>query len=153
MIDDSEDKKRTFIVTIKFKVGGYLPYMVTKEHVESNIRSEVEEAVGEIALASEYYDMDEDIEWGVYLEGDVKVNSQEFSIDIGEKPFCEHCGEKHEDFGIEVHDDGTSWCMSCFLSGSNDDVFSEEELNIIYANEKTLKKEFYKKKLKELEND
>jgi len=150
MIDDSDDKNRTFIVTAKFKVSGYLPYMVTKEHVESNITSQIEDAVGEIALSSEYYDMDEDIEWGVYLHGDVKIKSQEFSVDICEEPFCEHCGERHTDFGIEVHDDGTSWCIDCFLSG-NDDVFSEEELKELYKKEKFLRREYLLKQLHELE--
>ena len=152
MIDDSEDRNRTFLVTVNFKVSGYLPDMVTKKHIESNIQSEIEESVGEIALSSEYYDMDDDIEWGVYLSGDVKVKTQEFSIDICEEPFCEHCGERFTDFGIEVHDDGSSWCIDCFLSGSDaEDVLSKEELTDLYKREKKERREYLLRKLHELE--
>ena len=152
MIDDSNDTSKTFIVTVKFKVNGILPSIVTKKHIESNIQSEIEEAVGEVALSSEYYDMQEDIEWAVFLEGDVKVESEEISIDICEEPFCEHCGERHTDFGVQVSDGGTSWCLDCFLSGSHSDVFSEDELNELRKKEKTLAKKYYMKKLMELDD-
>lgn len=152
MIDDSDDKKISYVVTAKFKVSGILPSFIDKKHIEGNIRSEIEEAVGEIALSSEYYDMDEDIEWGLYLEGDVNIDSDEFSIDICEEPFCEHCGERHTDFGIEVSDGGTSWCIDCFLSG-NDEFFSKEELDELYKREKKERREYLLKKLHELEAD
>ena len=152
MIDDSDDSLRTFIVTVNFKVSGYLPDMVTKEHIEGNISSGIQDVVSEIALSSEYYDMQEDIEWGVYLEGDVKIKSTEFSVNICNDPFCEHCGERHTDFGIEISDDGTSWCMDCFLS-ENDDVFSKEELKEIYKKEKFLRREYLIKQLYDLEKD
>jgi hypothetical protein len=135
----------------KIQNGGVLPDFVTKEHIESNIQDVIDEAVGDVALSSEYYDMNDDIEWEIYLEGKVKIQSKEFSIDICEDPFCEHCGERHTDFGIEVRDDGTAWCIDCFLSGSDaDDVLSKEELSDLYKREKKLKIEHYKEKLKQL---
>jgi hypothetical protein len=152
MINDSENTVRSFIVTAKFKVSGVLPDIVTKEHIESNIRSEIEHVVGEIPLSSEHYDINNDVEWAVYLEGNVKINSEEFSINICEEPFCEHCGSKHTDFGVEVSDGGTSWRLNCFIS-ENSDLLSKEEINDLYKQEKLLKKEFYNKKLKELEDD
>lgn len=152
MIDDSNDENKMFIVTAKFKMSGILPGYVEKKHIEGNIQSAIEEAVGDIALSSEYYDMNDDIEWEIYLEGDVKVRSKEFSVVIREEPFCEHCGERHTDFGIEVYDDGTSWCMGCFLSGSDaDDVFTKEELKELYKREKLERRSYLLKKLHELE--
>ena len=154
MIDDSNDDNKTFIVTAKFKMSGILPGYVTKEHIESNIQAAIDEAVGDVALSSEYYNMNDDVEWEVYLEGKVKVESKEYSVEICEDPFCEHCGERHQDFGIEVHDDGTSWCIDCFLSdGAADDVISKEELKELYKREKKLKVEHYKEKLKRLEDE
>jgi len=152
MIDDSNDENKTFIVTAKFKMSGILPGYVTKEHIEGNIQSALDEALGDIALSSEYYDMDDDIEWEIYLEGNVKVDTKEFSIEICEEPFCEHCGERFTDFGIQVHDDGTSWCIDCFLSGGDaDDVFSKEELAELYKREKKERRGYLLKKLHELE--
>ena len=153
MIDDSNDKEKTYIITTKFKVSGILPSFITTEHIESNIESAIEEAIGETALSSEYYDMDEDIEWAVYLKGNVKViESKEMAVSICEEPFCEHCGERHQDFGIEVFDGGTSWCMSCFLC-NDDDVFTEKELDEIYKEEKKLKRQYLLKQLKELDDE
>jgi len=152
MIDDSNDETKNFIVTATFKMSGLLPHIVTKEHVESNIEAALVEALGDIALSSEWYDSSEDIEWEIYLEGDVKVKSKEFSVTIREQPFCEHCGERHSDFGIEVSDDGTGWCIDCFLSG-NGDAFSVKELKELYEKEKFLKREFLLKQLHELEED
>jgi len=152
MIDDSNDENKTFIVTGKFKMSGILPGFVEKKHIEGNIQSAIEEAVAGIALSSEYYDMDDDIEWEVYLDGDVKVKSKEFIVEIREDPFCEHCGERHTDFGIEVYDDGTSWCIDCFLSGSDaEDVFSKEELKELYKRVKNERRGYLLKKLHELE--
>lgn len=31
-----------------------------------------------------------------------------------ELPFCEHCGEGHEPFGVEINDGGTQWCLTCY---------------------------------------
>ena len=152
MIDDSNDENKTFIVTAKFKMSGVLPGYVEKKHIEGNIQSAIDEAVGDIALSSEYYDMNDDIEWEIYLEGDVKISSKEFRIDICEEPFCEHCGERFTDFGIEVHDDGSSWCIDCFLSGSDaEDVLSKEELTDLYKREKKERREYLLRKLHELE--
>jgi len=154
MIDDSNDENKTFLVTAKFKMSGVLSPIVTKEHVESNIKYDLGEALGDIVLSSEYYDMNDDIEWEIYLEGDVKVESKEFSIEICKEPFCEHCGERHTDFGIEVHDDGTSWCIDCFLSGGDAEyVLSKEELKELYKKEKFLRREYLLKQLHELEKD
>ena len=153
MIDDSNDENKKFIVTAKFKMSGILSPMVTKEHVESNIKYALEEALGDIALSSEYYDMNDDIEWEIYLDGDVKMDTKEFSVEICENPFCEHCGERFTDFGIMVRDDGTAWCIDCFLSGSDRDALSKEELSELYAEEKKLKKKHYKEKLKALDDE
>ena len=50
MIDDSNDENKTFLVTAKFKMSGVLSPIVTKEHVESNIKYDLGEALGDIVL-------------------------------------------------------------------------------------------------------
>jgi hypothetical protein len=151
MIDDSNDENRTYIITAKFKVSGTLPHFISKEHIESNIQAAIERAAGEIELSSEYYDMKEDIVWAAFLQGDVQMETKEIKVDICAEPFCEHCGERHTDFGVEVYEDGITWCLNCFLQG-NDDVFSKEEISEIQSNTKTLKIKHYKDILKDLED-
>lgn len=153
MIDDSNDKEKTYIITTKFKVSGILPSFIKTEHIEANIQSAIEDAVGEIALSSEYYDMEDDIEWAVYLKGNVNMlDTKEIAVHICEEPFCEHCGERYQDFGIEIFDGGTSWCMGCFLSNDSG-TFSEKEIDEIYKEEKRLRRKHLLKLLKELDDE
>lgn len=60
-----------------------------------------------------------------YVEGKLKILDIE-THDVIEHPvikplpFCEHCGEGHEEFGCEFEVDGTTWCLNCYLSDKND---------------------------------
>jgi len=140
--------KKSYLINITLSVSGLVPDMVRIEHVKANIQSAIDEAVGEIELCGEYYgDFDE--VWSLFLDGNAIVNAGEYSVTYCSQPFCEHCGEKHQDFGAEIHVNSTSWCLDCYES-NNEKYFSEEDINKMYEEEKKLTKEYYIKKLKEM---
>ena len=95
------------------------------------------------------WDMEHDV---AYVEGPVKILDLKL-VDIQEPtikslPFCEHCGEGHEEFGCEFDVEGTSWCLNCYLSDKPGHTHLYN-----YYNEKVKKAEikYLKKKLKKLE--
>jgi hypothetical protein len=49
-------------------------------------------------------------------------------IEYVELPFCEHCGDGHEPFGVQIFDGNTHWCLDCY---SCDNEITDEQLNII----------------------
>lgn len=149
---DDEDKNRTYIVTAKFRISGFLPDKVTEGHIKSNIQSQMRDAVSEIDLSSEYYDGEDDEEWGIYLDSDIELEMEQIVVRIGIHPFCEHCGENHEDFGIEISDGTTSWCLDCYLSYTNN-FLTKEDIKEIRSKFKELKKKHLLRELEELEND
>jgi len=65
------------------------------------------------------------------------------------EPFCEHCGENFCDFAVTFDDDGIERCIDCFLCEHD---LSGEEIEFILAKEKKLTIEYYKAKIKELED-
>lgn len=146
------DKNRTYVINSKFKISGFLPDRVSEEHIKSNIRYQIRDAVSEIALSSEYYENEDDEEWGMYLESDIELEMDQVVVRIGKHPFCEHCGEGYADFGIEIFDGATSWCLDCYSSNTNS-FLTKEEINEIRSKFKELKKKQLLKELKELEND
>lgn len=152
--ENGANGNRTYIVTAKFKISGFLPDMVTEEHIIHNLKAAIQDAVNEIPLSSEYYqNYEEDEEWAVYLEDNIKIEMEQMSVRICSDPFCEHCGERYTDFGVEIFYDGTSWCLDCYLSGSNREYLSEEDIKEIQKKLKELKKKHLLKQLHELEND
>jgi hypothetical protein len=151
--EDDDDKNRTYIVTATFKISGFLPDKVTEEHIKGNIISDIREAVGDIALSSEYYGDDEDEEWEMFLEGDIELEMEEMAVKVCARPFCEHCGENHTDFGAEISDGGTSWCLDCYLSGRNRTNLSKEDIEEIRKSVKKLKRKYLLKQLHELEGE
>jgi len=150
--DEMADKNRTYIVTAKFKMSGFLPDRVSEEHIKSNIQSAIQDAVSEIALSSEYYDDEDDEEWGIYLEDNAKIDLETMRIRICELPFCEHCGEGYTDFGIEIFDGVTSWCLDCYLSDGGDRL-SKEDIEEIRAEFKKLKRKHLLIELHKLEHE
>ena len=140
---------RTFLITAKFKLRGSDLDDIDIEHVTSNVQNAIENSVREVEFSSEYYGDDEDEVWSAFLEGNATVNVKEMKVNICERPDCEHCGLGHEDFGIQIFDGGTHWCLNCFLS-NDDNAFSKEEIKLMEKEVKKLKKEHYTKKLKEL---
>ena len=149
----SDEIRVSYLVTARFRVYGNPHHHLSDEHLKSNIAAAVDEGVGEIEFSGEWYDSQEDWVDALFQEGYTKVELKEFSVSYSESPFCEHCGERHQDFGIMIGDGGTYWCFSCFLSGDGSDFFSEKEIEEMWAEEKRLRKEFYKKKLKEMDDD
>jgi len=64
------------------------------------------------------WDLEHDV---AYVEGKAEILNMEtenliMPTRIKPLPFCEHCGEGHQEFGAEFDDDGTSWCLNCYLS-------------------------------------
>ena len=55
-----------------------------------------------------------------------EINGHEISYI--ELPFCEHCGEGHEPFGVEIDDGGTGWCLDCYMCSET--VTEEQEQKI-----------------------
>lgn len=153
--ENDDDKNRTYIVTAKFKMSGFLPDKVTEEHIKSNIEDQLRKAVSEVALSSEYYDEESepDEEWAVYLEDEVKIEMNEMAVRICNHPFCEHCGERYTDFGVEIFDGGTSWCLDCYLSGSNRENLSEEDIKEIRKRAKKFKQKLLLIELHKLESE
>jgi len=86
-----------------------------------------------------------------YIEGKLKILDIDtinlIKPEIKPLPFCEHCGEGHEEFGCEFSDGGTLWCLECYLSNKNDpkgylyDYYNDMvKKGHIYYLEKKLKK-------------
>lgn len=68
-----------------------------------------------------------------------------------DSPSCEHCGENFDDFAAEFQENGgPTWCIDCFVI---DNELSEEEEEEIMKEEKRLKIQYYKDKIKELEKE
>lgn len=135
-----ETSLKEYRVTVNFQIKGYLPYMIEEEHIKGKIEDLLHDT---IALHGEYYG-DYDEEWEMYPSGKINVELSEFSITYTEQPFCEHCGERHSDYGVEIHDGGTSWCLNCWLSGNE---MTDEEIEEIQEKEREGKKEYYQKQL------
>jgi len=142
---DMDTNKKTYLVTAKFKLRGNIPSIVEEEHIKKNIEGML--SSNAVVLAGEYYgDCDE--EWEMYVE-DAQVELDEFKVVYTDEPFCEHCGKNHTDFAAEISKDGTSWCLNCYTADEHS--LSDKEIKGIQKEEKRLKKEHYKKKLKELD--
>lgn len=117
--------------------------------MEAAVREYFNETTNE--LFGHEWDMEDDV---AYVEGPVKMLDLKIvNIDlptIKPLPFCEHCGEGHEEFGCEFDVDGVSWCLNCYLS---DKPGGSHLYN--YYNEMVKKAEikYLKNRLKKLEND
>lgn len=144
--------KREFSVTAKFKISGNdIPDFISEEHIISNLKSSIGNAVGEIELSSEWYDDSEDDSvWSLFLYDDINIELNEYSVNYSSEPFCEHCGERWTDFAAEINYGGTSWCLNCF---ETEGILTEEEIKEISKEQKRLKKEFYQQRLDSLKND
>ena len=144
--------RKTYLITAQFRVSGDFEHHIEEKHIIQNVESGIDEGTGEIELWGEYYG---DYDWieTIFGEGTARVtNIKEFEIEYVEAPFCEHCGERHEDFGAQISDGGTHWCLNCFLSGSDKNFFSEEEIEEFWKEEKEGRKQYYIKKLKEMDD-
>jgi len=73
-----------------------------------------------------------------------KYSINELNIVYRDLPFCEHCGENHTDFGAEIAgpDDGTCWCLECFLSGND---LCDQDVEIIRKTLEKKRKAYFKK--------
>jgi hypothetical protein len=76
-----------------------------------------------------------------------KYSLGELNIRYTALPFCEHCGENHEEFGVEIKDPtgGTSWCLNCFTSQYD---LCKQDVTKIEKERKKKEKAYYKKKAK-----
>ena len=109
------------LVTVVFEVDWENKYDAHGDpDMEEAMREFLNEEVITRPLGYEW-DMEEDV---AYIEGEVKVlnisASDLVKPVIKALPFCEHCGEGHEEFGCEFEVDGTVWCLNCYLSDKND---------------------------------
>jgi hypothetical protein len=73
----------------------------------------------------------------------------EYSITYSDNPSCEHCGDKHSTYAATLNFGGANWCMRCANSNDN---FTKKEVKDILKEEKKGLKEYYQKKLKELDD-
>ena len=74
-----------------------------------------------------------------------KYSLAELNIRYTALPFCEHCGENHSEYGVEIQDPsgGTAWCLDCFTTSYE---LCKQDVATI---EKTLEKKekaYYKRK-------
>lgn len=95
------------------------------------------------------WDMEHDV---AYVEGtakirDIKTVDLDMPSAIKPLPFCEHCGEGHEEFGCEFDVDGTSWCLNCYLS---DKQGGQYVYSFYHDMVKRAEIKYLEKKLKEL---
>ena len=137
---------RDFIVTVTFKMRGEVPKTIPEEYiadcVAQDFRCETQFSYDEESF-EEYYMAQ------IGDESTVSVKVREFSVCYDEKPFCEHCGDGHKDFGATISLDGVNWCIDCVCL---EDDFTEYEIEQMRKKEKEGLKEYYKNKLKELED-
>lgn len=76
-------------------------------------------------------------------------------FEFGNAPFCEHCMDL-EPFSAAYDDDGVSWCLVCiqniddFETGEMFSI-SKDELKKIEAFEKSAKKQYFERRIKDLE--
>ena len=115
---------------------------------ENQIKEELTEEISKIALDFDQVDSEEYDECYLDEINDIKIELKEFSYEIRALPFCEHCGENHEEFGIQFNVDGTSWCLDCYNS---DGHLSKEQYAEYWEKVRIAYKEYLKKKLEELE--
>ena len=105
------------IVTVTFEVDWENMY---ESHGDPDMEDAMREHLSE--TTNDIFGYEWDLEHDVaYVEGKVKIlNMDAENLDmpttIKPLPFCEHCGEGHEEFGAEFNDDGTTWCLNCYLS-------------------------------------
>jgi len=128
------------LITVNFDVTGDIEEVGIKD-ITDRLKEIIQEAIGEIEFGEE--------NWKTVFGGPLTIESKQMSVRYCESPFCEHCGERYDDFGIEISDGNTSWCLDCFLA--NDDAFTEKEIEEMEKKLIQLKKEYYKNKLEELE--
>jgi len=75
-----------------------------------------------------------------------KFSLGELNISYGALPFCEGCGENHDEYGVEIEDPtgGVVWCLGCFSSQYD---LCEQDIATIEATRQREEKAHYKKKL------
>ena len=138
------------LVTAVFEIDSENKY---DAHGDPDMETAVREHFSETTnqLFGYEWDMEHDV---AYVEGPVQLLDLKL-VDISlptikPLPFCEHCGEGHEEFGCEFDDDGTVFCLNCYLS--NKPAYPHL---YNYYNEMVKKAEikYLKKKLKTLENE
>lgn len=105
------------IATVTFLIDWENKY---DSHGDPDMQRAVEEFLDETTkqLFGYEWDLEHDV---AYVEGPVEIlNIETQNLDmpraIKPLPFCEHCGEGHEEFGAEFDADGTAWCLNCYLS-------------------------------------
>lgn len=76
-----------------------------------------------------------------------KYSLGELNVRYTALPFCEHCGEGYDEFGVEIEapNGGTSWCLPCFTT---DYELCEQDMATINKTMQRKEKAHYKKKLK-----
>ena len=87
-------------------------------------------------------------ELDVYRTKPEKYSLGELTVRYSALPFCEGCGERYTEFGVEIEapEGGTSWCLPCFASGNE---LCEQDIATIERTLKKKEKAYYKKKLRE----
>ena len=114
---------------------------------EDQLKNEIETVINDIAIDFDQVDDEQYDECYMDEVLNVTVEIQEFSYKIVPLPFCEHCGENHEEFGLQFFDGGTHWCLDCFNSGND---ISDEQYNAYIEEEKQAHLKYLEDKLKKL---
>lgn len=126
-------------------------FMIEGEKFDFNdtdeITKEIEKQISGIGMDFDHVDTEEYDECYLDKVKNVKVEIKEFSYKIVALPFCEHCGEHHEEFGLEFFDGGTSWCLDCLNANEQ---LSDEEYNHYRREENEAYIKYLEKKLKKL---
>jgi len=58
----------------------------------------------------------------------MKIKLKEFTVEILEEPFCEHCGDMAP--FTPIVDEGVSYCLMCHMANTEVNMSDEEELKI-----------------------
>ncbi len=141
-------RQKTFEVVAKFRITGEIPDIVTVAHIQSKIQEKISRFG--VNLHGEYYG-DYDEEWemhGCSEEPFVEVCG--FDVEYVPRPFCEQCGMGYKDFGVQIGDGKTYWCLDCWVADHSME-FSDQQ-NILNE-ERNQAKAFYRKKLEVFELD
>ena len=138
---------RNYNIKMEFTMSGEVPRRFTSEQLKEHI----EGLLGEVEISSELFDGEkEDYIWTLFPDEYETFDVNEFGYRFIESPSCEHCGDNHTDFGIEIYDceSGVNWCINC---GSG--YFSTELIKTILKKEKKERKKFLKAKIESIKQE
>tara|TARA_R110000851_G_scaffold47424_1_gene115056 strand:- start:30066 stop:30518 length:453 start_codon:yes stop_codon:yes gene_type:complete len=138
---------RNYRIKMEFNLSGDVPAQFTQDQ----LKNEIESLLGEIEISSEIFEGErEDYVWALFPNDKIEFDIFRYDYTFVERPSCEHCGDNHCDFGVQIyrHDNGILWCWNC---GSQ--YLSYSERQTIPKKEKKERKKFLKAKIEALKDE